>query len=203
MPLDLVILVDASNSVGKENFEYEVDFANDLISKFPISEEDTHAGVIDYSDEARPRVDINTDGTSKKKIWKRLYSLKNDYRKGKRDLVAGLKEADKMFSDSVRYNALRALVVLTSGPDINTIPSLEEPIKQLKDKPTKIIPISIGGKVPAAELEKIAKTPFHIKNVSGFPNLPGAAPDVAKLITGPGMCRFKPFSACELCNCFT
>ena len=187
MRLDLIVLVDASSEVGEANFQYEVDFTDNLISKFTISEDDTHAGVIDYSDKARPLVEMSTDGTSPTQIMKELYSLRTDYRRGKRDLKSALTEAQQMFDWSGRSDVVRALVILTSGPDVNTVESLEQPLKQLKEKSTKIIPVNIGRNVSLVELKKIAKTPFHIKNVTEFANLPAAIPDVVKLIVGPGM----------------
>ena len=59
IPLDFAMIVDASGSISRRNFKKLLDFIQDLLDGFDISEEGTHIAVIEYSTKASVQIKFN------------------------------------------------------------------------------------------------------------------------------------------------
>lgn len=47
--VDLIFLIDASSSVGEENFKSEIKFVRKLLSDFPVSYNTTRVAIVTFS----------------------------------------------------------------------------------------------------------------------------------------------------------
>lgn len=59
IPLDFAMIVDASGSISRSNFKKLLDFMQDLLDGFDISEEGTHIAIVEYSTKASVQMKFN------------------------------------------------------------------------------------------------------------------------------------------------
>ena len=146
-----------------------------LINNFNVSENGVHVGVIDFSHEARIRVDLNSnEGKRIGAITKALDSLETDYRlKGWTRTGLALTEAYKMFKNILLSRRVpKLLVVITDGKSAFGKKGLEGPIKDLKNISVTTYSVAIGNKVNDEELMLMANgIKDRVLNVSSFDNL--------------------------------
>lgn len=57
--MDLVIIVDASTSVGAENFQKQMDFVKQIISNSDVNSGNVRIGVVVYSTEVHIEIQLN------------------------------------------------------------------------------------------------------------------------------------------------
>lgn len=73
VPIDLGFLIDASNSIGIENFGKIQDFVKKIIGAFQVGPSGTHVAAIWYSDDAEVAFDFNAlkgDNITKENVFK-------------------------------------------------------------------------------------------------------------------------------------
>lgn len=110
-PLELVFIIDSSESVGPENFELTKDFVNALIDRVAVSHEATRVGVVLYS-----RVDVVVvslqqliDRTSIKAAVREMPYLGEGTFTGR-----AIRSATRLFQAS-RHGVRKVAVLLTDG----------------------------------------------------------------------------------------
>ena len=59
VPIDFAMIVDASGSISRRNFKRLLEFVEDMLDGFDISEEGTHIAVIEYSTSASVQIRFN------------------------------------------------------------------------------------------------------------------------------------------------
>ena len=180
-PVDLVLALDASGSVKLNNWEKEVEFAKQLISNFDVSKSGTHIGVIDFSQAAKPRVDLNSNaGKQVGKINEILESLKEDYQNGMTYTDLALKEAFKMFQNVPASRTVPKLfIVVTDGfttwrKGKTGMQLLHQPVKDLQGSSVKTYSVAVGNQVDDEELELMANNiDDHVLKLNNFDGLLG------------------------------
>ncbi len=96
MPVDLGFLIDASGSIGVDNFLKIQDFVKKIVGAFDVRDNGTHVGAIWYSDDAEVAFDFkNLTGPAltKDNVYKAVDGIK--VTKGKTRIDKALRLAAK------------------------------------------------------------------------------------------------------------
>ena len=187
--VDLVLALDASGSIGLNDWRKEVESAKQLINNFNISETGTHIGVIDFNDAARPRVDLNSDtGKQVGKINEILESLKEDYQDGKTYTDLALKEAFKMFQNVPASRTVsKLLIVVTDGLTTpregkTGMQMLDQPVKDLQRLSVTTYSVAVRNLVKDQELKLMANNiDDHVMELDKFDSLLGNVKNLTTL----------------------
>lgn len=176
--MDIIYLVDASSSVGKGNFMSILKFVMDSATKYRISFDEAHVGLITFNDDARIRFGLYCCH-SKKELDKSLYDLPNDVKIASPagpDAPAsmmgrGLTLALTLFQGpTARPNVAHVLVVVAatmSADDVYT------PSSRLAASGVNVFGIGVGKDFSRLDLAHIASAPmfrhlFKLKDYSQF-----------------------------------
>ena len=170
------MVLDASGSVKFSNWKKEVDYAKQLINKFNVSENGAHIGVIDFSTQARIRVNLNgKDGKQIGKIHRILDFLKADYRGGFTYMMNALRKAYEMFKNIPRArNSRKLLVVITDGETEEQVQLLRISVNHLRSLSVTTYSVGVGKRVNHKGLLLLANNvKSNVLNVSSFDDLVG------------------------------
>ena len=163
--LDIVIVLDASGSIGSSNFVTMKDFVNNIISKFEIGADKTRVGVIRYASSASiviPLGSINNDLLLNTSITNIAYTS------GGTATHLALNLLDTAFSNARTSQGVpRVAIVFTDGQ--SNYPSLTIRAAQAVHL-TGIVVYSfgIGGGVNNDELNAIASSSSNVFVISNF-----------------------------------
>ncbi|XP_034255699.1 sushi, von Willebrand factor type A, EGF and pentraxin domain-containing protein 1-like isoform X2 [Thrips palmi] len=157
--LDIVFLIDASSSMGDENFISELKFVKKLLADFTIAVNETRVAVITFSDPDKVirHIDHITDPSSENHKCNMLHShlLNINYTGGLTYTLGALLEAQGVLMRS-REGAQKAVFLITDGFSNGGDPV---PVAQiLKDNGTYIFTFGIqSGNI--IELQNISSPP--------------------------------------------
>ena len=59
MPLDFALIVDTSGSISKRNFRKLLEFIQEMVDGFDISEDGTHIAIVEYSTDPSVQLKFN------------------------------------------------------------------------------------------------------------------------------------------------
>ncbi|MES9904541.1 MAG: VWA domain-containing protein [Sedimenticola sp.] len=59
LPVDVVFVLDASGSVGSQNFQTMLTFVNKVVDGFPVNQNETHIGLVTFSSGAHLQFYLN------------------------------------------------------------------------------------------------------------------------------------------------
>lgn len=165
--------MDASNSIGREDFQKQKDFVNSLAAAFTIGYQETAAGVITYSDEARLVIPLGTHYT----IESFQNSVNNiPYTLGRTRIDKALQLANTdLFSirGRARFDVPHIMVILTDGvqtPDPGAIP-LYEAVRPLQQKGVVVLAVGVGSRVDLDELRQMVRYDSDLFSATDFDNL--------------------------------
>lgn len=177
-PLDLVFVIDSSESVGPDNFDIIKDFLNSLIDRVSVGPNMTHVGIVLYSH-------INMVISSLQQ------QLSRDEVKAAVRRMAYLGEGTYTGSAIDRANAVfraarpgvrKVAVVITDGQlDKRDVVRLEDAVRDAHSNEIEIFVIGVVSQSDPfyedfkRELESIASEPDedHVYLISDFRTLPG------------------------------
>ncbi len=132
--MDIAVIIDASESVEKENFIICKKFVASLTKEFDVSKKGTHFGVIVFSDDAKLPISFkNAQYYDAEKLRKKIMSL-NYINKHTRTDKALEKASSELFSDEGgdRTDKPNVLIVITDGnthQDSKPYPTVLAPFK--------------------------------------------------------------------------
>jgi Mg-chelatase subunit ChlD len=156
---DVVFVVDASTSVGLENFRLQLDFVTSVVQNLAVdypSDSGTRVGMVTFAD--APREDISlSDQQTRRQL---LEDINVMYSLGRTDTAIALRHAcSQMFNqDGDRPRADNILVLLTDGKSNNRTATFIE-AAACRRKGVTILVVGIGDGVSTIELEGIASDP--------------------------------------------
>ncbi|XP_051519555.1 collagen alpha-1(XXVIII) chain-like [Myxocyprinus asiaticus] len=139
-PLELIFIIDSSESVGPENFEVVKDFVNSLIDRISVSREATRVGVVLYSHVEVVVVSLQqlSDQASIKAAVRRMPYLGEGTFTG-----SAIRRATQLFQ-AARPGVRKVAVVLTDGQaDKRDAVKLEEAAEEAHDAGIEIFVIGI------------------------------------------------------------
>lgn len=169
---DIVFVLDASASIHQEQFEQQLEFVDNVIDTFPISDDEIRVGLITFSYLVYPAFDLNT--------YTNTSSLKNGIHTA-RYAGEGTHTADAikytreiMFSKDHgrRITAQPIMIIVTDGISENKTATASE-AKLAKLHGIKILVVGVGNGVDKIELHTMASDPpsRFIFNVDGYESL--------------------------------
>ncbi|CAF1607118.1 unnamed protein product [Rotaria magnacalcarata] len=174
LKMDLGIVLDASGSVGISNYQLQLNFTKNLLSRVNVGLNKTHVGIINYSSNATTLTSLNRDydlGTKLRKVDEAIY-----YSSGT-DTARALIEANTVFSyeNGRRLSAegvTPVIFVITDGQ--SNVPA--ETIRAasiLKGNNIILVSVGVGNMPDLEELHAICTPPasenyFAVSNYGAF-----------------------------------
>eukprot|EP00795_Rhopilema_esculentum_P017452 gene17452-9057_t len=172
--IDLGIIMDASTSVKRSNYNKVKIFIKELSEDFEISKTGTHFGILHYSGSAK------LDFTMRDSQYYNRINLKAKidsipYSYGSTRTDRALRLADQQFFCSGCNPAGRpqVLLVITDGNTNKGSEDLGTASQGMKDKGVTVLSLGIGPQISKAELELIASVADdrHVFQSSSFDEL--------------------------------
>ncbi|VDH94990.1 Hypothetical predicted protein [Mytilus galloprovincialis] len=165
--VDLVFLLDASGSVGIENFEKEKQFIIESSNQFIIGPNDAQVSVVMFSNQPHNQFNLSEfDNISS--ITNQINAI--PYEAGGTYTSLALQFAsDNSFTAEAgnRPDAIDVLVVVTDGKSTDHAQTLRE-AAALKQRNIVIVGVGIGSAVDAQELNGIATSPLYVMYANDF-----------------------------------
>ena len=163
--LDIVIVLDASGSIGPGNFVTMKDFVNNIISKFEIGADKTRVGVIRYASSASiviPLGSINNDLLLNTSIANIVYTG------GLTATYLALNLLDTAFSNARTSQGVpRVAIVFTDGK--SNSPSLTiQAAQAVHSTGIVVYSFGIGSGIDINELNAVASSSSNVFVISNF-----------------------------------
>lgn len=180
-PLDLVFVIDSSESVGPENFDIIKDFVNTLIDRVSVRPNVTHVGIVLYSHMTEVIADLSRSLSRdevKSAVRRMPYMGEGTY------TGSAIHKANQLFL-SGRPGVRKMAVVITDGQvDQRDVVKLEDAVQDVHSSNVEMFVIGVVNQSEPfyesfkRELESIASDPDeeHIYLISDFRTLTGILP---------------------------
>ncbi|XP_022535612.2 collagen, type XXVIII, alpha 1b [Astyanax mexicanus] len=176
-PLDLVFVIDSSESVGPDNFDIIKDFVNALIDRLTVGPNMTRVGVVLYSDITVVVSSLNqqTSRDELKAAVRRMTYIGEGTNTG-----TAIDKANQLFR-SARPGVRRAAVVITDGQvNKRDVIRLEDPVQTAHSEGIEMFVIGVVNQSNQfyrefkTELDTIASDPDeeHVFLINDFRTLP-------------------------------
>ncbi|KAK3591356.1 hypothetical protein CHS0354_040317 [Potamilus streckersoni] len=171
-PADILFILDASGSVGPQNFRRMLDFVTATVNSFPISPTEIQVGMVTYDSRTYPVFHLNRY-TNKADINTAIFGTR--YTSGTTNTADAIKYArETAFTtqNGARSNAAKIAIVITDGESDNSQATFSESQK-LRDAGVTIFSIGVGSGPTMSELNAIATDPdsTHVFQVTNFDKL--------------------------------
>lgn len=167
--IDIGIIMDASGSVKKANYEKMKDFLVKLTRVYTVNSQEVNFGLLHYSSRAYLDFQINNKKYHvpeqlEKKIKSTYYTM------GSTRTDKALYLADKKFFCSYchRKGVQNVLLVLTDGKSNSGAKNMTLMSKNMKSQGVKVISIGIGKGAYKPELLEIASAPEDVVMIEDF-----------------------------------
>jgi len=169
-PLEIAIILDASTSVTRGNWDETLEFVNKFSEDFDISPTAVHFGIIRFSWTAQLIFGITDKQYWNKDIFhRRVSKIRYTYGGTRTDLAIEMAEK-KLLCNScgLRENVPRALIVLTDGKASMIAAPMSEVTQKLKENGVTIIAIGVGNSIDPDELSEIATDENHVMTLHDY-----------------------------------
>lgn len=167
--IDLVLVLDGSESISAGDFTTMASFARDLVGHFTISPTDAHAGVVQFAGEGDGRVEIGLS-YDPAALDAALAAMTQII--GATDIQEGIALGQGELAVRGRAEVPRVLIVLTDGAHNQPGDPLAE-AEGARSAGTEIFAIAVGSGPDRAQLTAIASDPDteHVFSVTDFDGL--------------------------------
>ncbi|XP_026539215.1 collagen alpha-1(XX) chain [Notechis scutatus] len=166
---DIILLVDGSWSIGRNNFGLIREFLASLLAPFNIAEDKIRVGLSQYSSDPRTEWDLNTYST-----WEQVSKAIRNLRYKGGNTFTGLAlthvlEHNLKEEVGARPEASKLLILLTDGKSQD---DASPPAQTLKNMGIKIFAVGVKN-ADETELRQVASEPLEmtVYNVVDFPLL--------------------------------
>ena len=161
-----MFLVDSSNSLTDQEFQYQKDFLREISRRLRVSPVATRAGFITYNDNAQLRVNFDSYNTTAE-FYSQLSQMQKEG--GGRRLDKAIELAGQTFA-GVRRNAAKLLIIFAKGRTITDPDSkpLSEVTRPLKNQGVVTNVLAIGPGVDVVGLTSVALRPENILIVDSY-----------------------------------
>jgi hypothetical protein len=164
--IDLMLVLDGSESISSADFDLTRDFVDSLIGHFVISPTDGHAGIVQFAGEGQGRVEI---GLSSDPAAITAASAAMLQIIGATDIQEGITLGQGQLTYAGRPGVPHAMIIVTDGEHNQPGDPIAE-ADLARSLGTEIFAIAVGPGPNMAELGAIASDPDgeHVFSVSGF-----------------------------------
>jgi len=182
--LDIGIILDASTSVTRENWDETLEFVQKLSRDFEIGPAKVHFGVIRFSWFPTLQFSIaDRQFWDRSKFERKVSTIRYTYGGTRTDLALQMAEQKLMCAKcGTRKEAHKALLVLTDGVSSRFSAPMETVTRKLKKDNVKIVSIGIGIAVDYEELVNIATDEDHVLVLNGYQYLDDPINRLVKLL---------------------
>ncbi len=174
LKMDLGFVLDASGSIGASNYQLQLNFTKDLLSRLNVGPNKTHVGVINYSNSTQTLTWLNTDYTLEQKLQQ---INRATYYSSSTNTALALQQTVTVFS----YNRGRrkseegvtpVIFVITDGQSDNKAATLRA-ADVLKQMDIVLVSVGVGDGPSLDELHGICSPPasenyFAISNYNAL-----------------------------------
>lgn len=177
-PLELVFVIDSSESVGPENFNVIKDFVNALIDRASVSRDTTRIGVVLYSHINTVVVSLGQEATRdqiKSRVRSMIYIGEGTY------TGSAIQQASQLFKEA-RAGVRKVAIIITDGQaDKRDSVSLESAVTEAQGSNIEMFVIGVVNESDPLyeefkkELNLMASDPDsdHLYMIEDFKTLPG------------------------------
>lgn len=176
---DLAVVVDASKSIGKENFKKVREFLATLVAQYTVSPEKTRIGIMAYS--TSPRIEWYLKPLAGAKyqnvgFLQRAVRAENGLRylaeNTRTDKALSVAGSQFFNSKTDRPQYPNVMIVLTDGKTNAGSRPYSEVLKPLKAKNIRVMAVGVGSEIDDSELTEIAMgVKKHVLHLSDFDQL--------------------------------
>ena len=177
--LDLIFLLDASGSVGKENYVKEKEFIKIVASRYDL-EATSQAAVIPFSSKATNDIPLGSKNTSLS-FALAVDNIPYDASVTRIDLALRL-AYDKYFSSKDWNETQKLVILLTDGKQTNStsyIP-IEDTVQLLRSKGARIYAVTIGSNIDKSAMRAVTENDDDIFQASEFNDLVAKGDTISK-----------------------
>ena len=153
LKMDLGFVLDASGSVGLENYKLQLNFTKDLLQRVNVGRNKTHVGIINYSNDAETLTWLNTDYN----LTEKLRQVDRAIYYGSGTNTAGaLQRTDTVFSYSTgrresEEGVTAVIFVITDGNSSNLAATIQA-ANVLSQKDIVLVSVGVGHQTNPTEL---------------------------------------------------
>ncbi|XP_065057186.1 vitrin-like isoform X2 [Rhopilema esculentum] len=172
--MDIGIIMDASSSVRRKNYNKMKLFIKDMVNDFEISEKNVRFGIIHYSNYARLDFSFNDRRFHNRNNLKaKIDSIVYSYGGTRTDRALRLASRKLFCLSCSRVKARKVLIVITDGNTNRSSESLERASRYMKEQNVIILSLGIGNRISMSELLEIASEPKekHVFKLNSFDDL--------------------------------
>ncbi|KAK6970941.1 collagen alpha-5(VI) chain [Biomphalaria glabrata] len=166
---DIMVVLDASNSIGETNWGHQTKFAADITQAFKIGPNDIQFGCLIFNNETTKIFDLKTY-SDKTSLYNKIRSIVYPTNQGTFTYRALRKIREEgLFSPFYggRPGASKIVIVMTDGKSSDRAKTISE-AELLKKSGVTIIAVGIGSAVDTTELEAIATDPNKVFSAENF-----------------------------------
>lgn len=185
--VDVAFLVDASGTIGLQNFEKEKAFVKRLAQRLSISPSDSRAAVVLYSSTASVKAQFgnyNSTGSFGRAVDKLAFIG------GKTMIDKALSVAASEIFPNARPGVDKIAILLTDGYQTSApgAKSLKEASEPLRKAGVRVMVVGIGGDLETKGLLSLVETKDDFFIARSFDELTGKTDSVATTICGKSNC---------------
>jgi len=165
-PADIYFLLDASGSVGLENFQKQLNFIKTFVNTMKIGPRAVQIGVTTFSHKVKNQFWLK-DHQTKESLLQAISNI--PYLKGTTATNAGLdfiREHAFTPANGGRRKASKILVVITDG--ISDNPELTKAAAKKVHNAVTVLAVGVGGNVNKEELKAIASDERYMYSVASY-----------------------------------
>jgi len=157
--LDLALILDASGSIGEEQFSLMKMFATTIVDSFPLSSDQTRLAVVSYSSEAGAEFVFNTyDTPSQYRAAINALSMRGQ-RTNIKDALHITSQNVLISSSGDRQNVQNLVILISDGRANMYEDAIPAEVQILRDMGTPVLVIGVGLDADMVMLRDIASEP--------------------------------------------
>ena len=189
-----MLAVDSSAAVPKDGWQKIKSFMAGILDAFPISESDTHVGILTFS--SVPYLETRLSEKFKKNDITQLVKNMQQLQGKQRRIDKALRMANAEFfspkSRGFRPDHSKAFVVITGGNPTQSTESLASAVRPLTQNGVSVVAVGVGSDIDEGQLRSMVGGKENSFKVPNYDDLQSYVSAVVKDIC-QGIIEFQQF----------
>ncbi|CAI5445506.1 unnamed protein product [Caenorhabditis angaria] len=169
--VEVMLLLDASGSIGDETFKNQLNFAMHLASRLNISEDGSHMGLIQYAETPKLEFSLGQFNHPTQLEWA---IQRIEYQSGATNTGQALRLTLEKGLQGARAGIPKVAIVITDGQSQDDV---SEPSQLLRDADVMVYAIGVTNLVNVHQLHQMTGNPVRVFTVETFEQLDKALAD--------------------------
>jgi hypothetical protein len=178
--IDLMLVLDGSESIAPADFETMRGFVSELVGHFTISPSDAHAGIVQFAGQGQGRIETGVSGDSAT-VQGAIASMTQIV--GATDIQEGISYGQGELTSAER-GVPQVMIVLTDGVHNQEGDPIAEALAA-RDAGTQIFAIAVGSGPDANQLVSIAGDASRVYTVDNFSALAAILDPLVEVVCPP------------------